>query len=89
MFRPEPEDAMLSNKGIVSSKKRKTPTFPLPRQVSFDHQKMAELEGRIEKAALVIKQKSITRAGAVETSSKSPETDMPPKLSKTKIQTAV
>ena len=44
-----------------------------PRQVSFDHQKMAKLEGRIEKAALVIIQKAITRAGVRETSAKSPE----------------
>ena len=46
--------------------------FPLVgklRQVSFDHQKMAEFDSRIEKAALVIKQKAITRAGAAETSS--------------------
>ena len=60
----EAEDAMLSNNGRGSSKKRKIPAFTLvgkPRQVSFDHQKMAELEGRIEKAALVIKQKAITR----------------------------
>ena len=66
----EAEDAMLSNNGRGSSKKRKAPAFPLvgkPRQVSFDHQKMADLEGRIEKAALVIQNKAITRAGAIET----------------------
>ena len=34
---------------------------------------MAKQEGRIEKAALVIIQKAITRAGARETSVKSPE----------------
>ena len=44
---------------------------------------MAEFDSRIEKAALVIKQKAITRAGAAETSSQSLEatTDMPPKIS--------
>ena len=45
---------------------------------------MAELEGRIEKAALVIQEKTITKAGASETSSKSPEAmkNIPPKSSR-------
>ena len=47
---------------------------------------MAQLEGRIEKAALVIKLRAIARAWATETSSKSQETmtNIPPKFSRTK-----
>ena len=63
------KDARLSHKSWPSSKKKRKTTIPLvgePRQVSFDHQKMARLEGRIEEAALVI-----------ETLTKCPEEDRP------------
>ena len=67
---------MHSNTSRFSDRKKKrTPTFPLvgrPAQVSFNHQKMARLEDRIEEAALAIQLKAIARAGAPRTSSKSP-----------------
>ena len=59
---------MHSNTSRLSDRKKKrTPTFHLvgrPAHVSFDHQKTARLEERIEEAALAIQLKAIARAGA-------------------------
>ena len=60
--------SLLSIRNTSKKKKRRgTGDFPLvgkPRQVKFDHQLMAKLDDMIQKAALVIEQRAITRAGA-------------------------